>query len=459
MSATRTNTSPLDRIWRIAPILACALMVVCLPVQAGASPAAQESPTGDGTRTLSLQESIDLALANNKTVLIQKQEVESMNGQVAQARSAALPNLSGYTQYLVTKGTMNFGGSEGFTFDLNDKYYEAGVTLQQSIYTAGRVGAAMRAAKAARGYARQNLEAVLKEVTYGVKASFGGVLLAQEMSDLAKQSLELTEAHLKNVEQLYKQGVASEYELIRARVQVAQMVPQSIKADNELDRALIVFRNTLGLSADEKVIPDGKLERNLVETSVEEAFALAKQKRNELAAARLRVDGMKAALDVARADRYPSLSFIGNAYLDTEQPELDEKEWRTKMWSATVNLSLPIFDGLRTKGKIKQTRALYEQARLLSEQTLDGVRLEVEQAVSKLAEARKLVDSQVASVEQAQKGLDIADIRYKNGVGTQLELLDAQVALTTARTNYFTAVYEHFMAVAELERATGLTFE
>ncbi len=296
-------------------------------------------------------------------------------------------------------------------------------------------------------------------MTYGVKASFGGVLLAQQMAGLSKQSLELARAHLKNVEQLYQQGVAPEYELIRARVRVAQMVPQSIRAENELDQALIVFRNTLGLSADEKVVPEGSLERKPVDITVEEAFTRAEEKRNELAAARLRVDGMRAALASAKADRYPSLSFIGNAYLDTEQPELDEKEWRTKMWSATVYLSLPIFDGLRTKGKIKQTRAQYEQARLASEQTVDDVRLEVEQAVSKLAEARKLVDSQVASVEQAQKGLDIADIRYKNGVGTQLEVLDAQVALAIAQASHFLAVYEHFMAVAGLERATGATFE
>jgi outer membrane protein TolC len=292
-----------------------------------------------------------------------------------------------------------------------------------------------------------------------VKASFGGVLLAQEMSGLAKQSLELAEAHLKNVEQLYKQGVASEYELIRARVQVAQLVPASIKADNELDRALIVFRNTLGLSADERVGPEGELERKPVVTSVEEAFAQAKQKRNDIAAAQLRVQGMKAALDVAKADRYPSLSFVGNANMQTDEPRLKSEDWRAKMWSATVDLSFPIFDGLRTKGKIRQTKAEFEQARLLSEQAIDGVRLEVEQAVSKLVEARKLMDSQVASVEQAQKGLDIADIRYKNGVGTQLEVLDAQVSLATARTNHFMSVYEHFMAVAELERATGASFE
>ena len=443
---------------RAAPIIVLALTAVCWPVQSGAA-SAQGSPNDDGTRKLSLQESIDLALANNKTVLIQKQEVESMNGQVTQARSAALPNLSGYTEYLITKGTMNFGGTEGFTFDLDDKYYEAGVTLQQTIYSFGRVGAALKAAKAARGYASEELLTVQRQVTYVVKASFGAVLLAREMSGLAKESLALAEAHLKNVEHLHKQGVVSEYELIRARVQVAQLVPASISADNELDRTLIVFRNALGLSADERVEPDGDLVRRPVEISVEEAFAQARQKRHEIAAAQFRVVGMKAALDVTRAYRYPSLSFIGNAYLDTEEPEFDDQKWRTKVWSAMLNLSIPIFDGLMTRGKITQTRAQYEQARLQSEQITDVVRLDVEQAVSKLTEAKELMDAQVASVEQAQKGLDIANIRYGNGVGTQLEVLDAQVALSTARTNYFTAVYEHFMAIAGLERATGATLE
>jgi len=420
-----------------------------------------DSPQADRTagepRRLTLEESIDIALAYNKHVLLQKQEVERMNAQVVQARATAFPNLTGETHYERTGGTMNFGGSEGITFDLDDKYYGSSLTLLQPLYTAGRTGAALRAARAARGYARENLEATVKDVTYAVKASFGGVLLAKEMAVLAKESLELAEAHRRNVEQLFNQGVASEYELIRAGVQVAQLMPEKIRAENELDRSLIVFKNTIGFPADEKVEPQGELECKSVQLSTDQAFQAAVQNRHEAAAAQFRVQGMKAALDVARADRYPSLSLAGSAQMETDEPTFDSSRWRTKIWAVSLGLSIPVFDGLRTKGKINQTRAELEQARLYSEQILDGIRLEVEQAVSKLKEARQLVESQVAAVGQAQKGFDIANIRYENGVGTQLEVLDAQVALSRARTNYFMSVYQHFMAVAELERAVGTT--
>ncbi len=436
-----------------------------------AAVASDRGGTGSGTmrgtsatqpielRKLSLEESIEIALARNRNVLVQKQEVERMNAQVMQARATAFPFLAGDTRYERSGGTMNFGGSDGITFDIDDAYYGGTLSLIQPVYTAGRTGAALRAAKAARGYARENLQAATRRVVYAVKASFGGVLLAGKMATLARQSLELAEAHLRNVEHLYSQGVASEYELIRARVQVAQLAPEKIRAENEFDRSLIVFRNTLGFSADEKVEPEGELECRSAEVSVEEGFRLARENRHEIAAAQFRVNGMKAALDVARADRYPSLSLEGMATMQAEDPTFDPDEWRAKMWTASVVLSIPVFDGLRTKGKIKQTRAEYEQARLYSEQLLDDVRLEVEQAVSKLTEARELVDSQVAAVEQAEKGLTIANIRYENGVGTQLEVLDAQVALSAARTNYFMSVYQHFMAMAELERATAMTFE
>ncbi|MFH0778428.1 MAG: TolC family protein, partial [Candidatus Eisenbacteria bacterium] len=442
-----------------APTGAVAVSAGVTPGSAAAPARLAATTAGGEPRKLSLKESIEIALASNKALLIQKHEVERMNAQVIQARSAAFPNLSGNTGYVLSRGTYNFGGSEGFSFNIDDEYVQGSLTLMQPIYTAGRTGAALRAARAARGYARENLEGATKEIVYVVRASFGGVLLAKKMAALAQESLELAAAHLGNVEQLYNQGVASEYELIRARVQVSQLMPERIRAESELDRALIVFRNTLGFSADESVEPEGELECKPIGISAPEAFELAKKKRNEITVSQLRVFGMKAALDVAKADRYPSLSFVANASMEAKEPTFDSNEWRSKMWNASVALSLPLFDGLRTKGKIRQTKAEYEQARLLSDQTLDAVRLEVEQAVSRHREARRLVEAQAASVEQARKGFDIASIRYTNGVGTQLEVLDAQVALSRARTNYFMSVYEHFMSVAELERATGASFE
>ncbi|KPJ60909.1 MAG: hypothetical protein AMJ46_04250 [Latescibacteria bacterium DG_63] len=440
------------------------LVVLCLlaPVDSGAT--SHDSPVADSlarstASKLSLEESVQLALANNKQVLIQKQEVEAMEGRVIQARAGALPILSGDTRYLRSRGTMNFGGSEGYTFDIDDSYVEASVSLLQPIYTAGRTGAALRAADAARGYARRNELAAMQDVVYQVKASFGGVLLAREMLDLAEDAVALAEAHLRNVEQLFEEGVASEYELIRARVQVAELTPERIRAKNELQRTLIVFRNTLGLSADEQVEPDGELAYKDVQVSTEEALELAKKNRHEIYAAKLYAKGMKAALDLAKADRFPSLSLAGNATLDTEEATLEPERWRSRMWTLALAVSVPMFDGLNTKGKIRQSKAEYEQALLYEAQMEDLVRLEVEQAVSRITETKELVQSQLVSVEQAQKGLDIANIRYENGIGTQLEVLDSQVALSRAKTNYFVSIFEQFMAVAEIERVTGTSSE
>jgi outer membrane protein TolC len=431
---------------------------------------AGESPESEGrdiedlgggavVKSLTLEESIRLALVNNKEVLIQKQGVEAMDGRVVQARAGALPNLSGSANYIRSGGTMNFGGSEGFTFDIDDSYVETTLSLLQPIYTAGRTGAALRAAAAARGYARRNELAVTQHVVFQVKASFASVLLARRMLDLAEDAVKLGEAHLKNVEQLFDKGLASEYEVIRARVQVAELIPERIRARNELNRSLIVFRNTLGLSADESIEPVGELDCADVEVSVEEAFGLAQENRHEIAGARLYTQGMKAALDLAKAERYPSLSLAGSATMNTEEATLEPERWRSRMWNVALALSVPMFDGLGTKGKIRQSKAEYEQALLSEAQMRDLVRLEVEQAVSRVVETRELVQSQLASVEQAQRGLDIANIRYDNGVGTQLEVLDSQVAFKRAKTNYFLSVFERFMAVAELERATGSKFE
>jgi len=119
-------------------------------------------------------------------------------------------------------------------------------------------------------------------------------------------------------------------------------------------------------------------------------------------------------------------------------------------------LTVPLFDGGRTIGEVRKAKTDYYQAVLTEEQLKDDIRLEVEQAFDQINQAKRALDLQRETIQQAEEGMRIANLRYQTGVGTQLEILSAQTALTDARTNLARAVYQFRLAKSELKKVTGL---
>jgi outer membrane protein TolC len=134
-----------------------------------------------------------------------------------------------------------------------------------------------------------------------------------------------------------------------------------------------------------------------------------------------------------------------------------DKENRAISKSAGLAISIPIFDGLRTRGRVSQARAALRHAEYQLEEARKGVRLEVSKAVKDLASLKKEYESQVATVDLAEEAYRIAETRFRSGLSTQLELTDAETALAFARTNFAQTLYRYNVAVAGLERALGRT--
>ncbi|MBU2624849.1 MAG: TolC family protein, partial [candidate division Zixibacteria bacterium] len=127
----------------------------------------------------------------------------------------------------------------------------------------------------------------------------------------------------------------------------------------------------------------------------------------------------------------------------------------TKSWSASLILSFPIFDGRANSGRVKQVRADYNQSKYVARQMKENVLLSVRSAYGSWEEAVASLQSQEKTIEQAEEGIRIANLRYAGGVGTQLEVLSAQTANTQAKVNYINAVYDYELSVAAFERAAG----
>ncbi len=168
------------------------------------------------------------------------------------------------------------------------------------------------------------------------------------------------------------------------------------------------------------------------------------------------VDITKKAVGVAKGDYFPSLEAVSTYSWSAQSDDLTLSENRATAWTAGLNLSIPLFKGGATRGAVRSSRADYQQAMLASQETRDAVKLEVEEAYDLMIQAKKSLDIQGATIAQAEEGLKIANLRYESGIGTQLEVLSAQTALTQARNALALAKFAFREARAKLKKATTL---
>ena len=162
-------------------------------------------------------------------------------------------------------------------------------------------------------------------------------------------------------------------------------------------------------------------------------------------------------IDIERANHFPTLALFGSY---TWQAQDNSFHFRNYNWANTfnvgLNLSFPLFDGFRTSARVDQANVDLQKLKYTRLKVEEGLRIQIQSAELRMAEAKQRIEGQEKTIAQAEKAVRIAQTRFKSGVGTQLELLDTQVAMTRAQTNYAQAIYDHLLAKAEWQRAAGL---
>jgi len=427
-----------------------------LSAPADANDAERELPCEEpAILELTLEESVDIALKNSYQILIAGEEIEKAYGKISEAKSAAMPNITGNLAYTRMDATpqISFGS---LSLEMGDENIFTGeLGLKQPLYMGGKIISSIRAAEANSVLTEEQSRGVRQLIVFQAKKSYFDVLLAEENCEVAKNYAELAEAHVNDVEKLYDQEVASEYDLLRARVQVANAEAFLVKAENFLHLSKTSFLKVLGLPQDRKVRLTDKLVYEPVEPSFEQALTTALELRTELIQSDIAVGIQKENINIVAADLYPSIFAFGNYGVERPTRKLPtEAEW-DDYWNLGVGASIPVFEGWRTQSKLRQEDSVLRQMWLAQSDVKDTIRLEVRQAILSLEDARRFVESQKENVRQAEEALRLAGVGYKNGVNTQLEVLDAQTALTEARKNYIQALYSHMVAGLMLEKATG----
>lgn len=428
--------------------------IICL---AGMNvPAAETDAAGGAVRTLTLKESIETALDNSPQIKIAEQKLKDAKGQEISAFAGFIPSLSLTGSQLTVKEEQVLPlpfGPGGTTIDMvlmAKNTYSYGYSIQQNLFTAGKVINGYGISRANMRAAREEYRKTRNEVIFETTKGFYSLLLAQEMTSLLEESYKQMEEHVSQVKAYYDNGIISKLDLLRAQVQLLNLKPQVTRARNGVKLAEDYFNMTLGISVQTHFKLEGEFRFEEIRVNQEELIKTALENKPELKMLEERVSMARKAYALAIESNGPNL--IGIYSSKRTNPYNLMEGWGDD-WNIVLSLQWPL--GLGGYGRAKSAKAQYEQAEYGLQLLKDGAVIEVKQLCMTLQQEKENIESQTENIAQAEEALKIAEERYKSGIISNLEYMDTQIAQTQAKTNYFQAIANYAIAKAQLLKATG----
>ena len=403
---------------------------------------------------MTLEESVRTALDNNYSIKQQEAEYDSAVWARHQARRSFGPTVN--WQSTATK----MGG----------KYYEDSLKLTRNygntlsltmpIYTGGQLEGAIKAADLAMNANELGLELSKQQVKAATMSAYYQALQAKNQIKVAQDSVNTLTEHLKNVNAQYTVGTVAKSDVLGTQVQMANAEQNLINANNSYDVAIASLNNVMGLPTDTELNLTDSLDYNVYEIPLEECTAYARSNRPDVLMADYQVAIAEAGVQQAKAGYMPkvsaqaSKSWAGDSPFGSE--ETDQRYQSSNNWTAGVVVSWDIWDNNVTQSKVNQSKAAVAKAEAAAENTRQSGDLEVRTAYLNLKAAEKSINTTQVAVDKAQEDYKIAQVRYAAGVGTNLDVMDAEEKLAQAQTNYYTALYNYNSSKAALDKAMGI---
>ncbi len=429
-----------------AAALLLAVTAAAFPVLLPSAAAENHAPPAEA---YTLDEALRAAVANNPDVRKAAERRSFLEGKYVEERAAALPQIlgTGQAQRSWDESLTILGAPPGST------RYAAQLELTQPLYSSGVVSAGIRAAAVGVATADDQLRIARNGVLRDVHAAFHNVLLGRELNKIAIEDREQKARHLEEARKKFTAGTATDYDVLAAEVAFQNAEPEVVRTENLIRISRERLRFLLGRSAGE-VDAKGDLSATVgAAPDFEKAIGTAVANRPELSDLRHRQGVAQELLVIARAGNRPRLDFRGA--LGRQEIDYGVTDTGGKTWSAGIFASWPLFDGLRTRGRVAQAGSDVRTLRLEEVQLLDAIALEVRDSVSAVREAGEIVNALSGTVGQAERLVALAEKGYEYGVKTRLDVDDAQLNRTRALGNLARAKRDYLVAGATLRHATG----
>lgn len=402
---------------------------------------------------MTLEESVRTALDNNYNIKQQEAEYDSAVWARHQARRSFGPTVN-------WQSTATKMGGKYYDYANLSRSFGNGLTLTMPIYTGGQLEGAIKAADLAMNANELGLELCKQQVKAATMSAYYQALQAKNQIKVAQDSVNTLTEHLKNVNAQYTVGTVAKSDVLGTQVQMANAEQNLINANNSYDVAIASLNNVMGLPTDTELNLTDSLDYNVYEIPLEECTAYARSNRPDVLMADYQVAIAEAGVQQAKAGYMPKVSAQASKSWAGEDPfgsdETDQRYGQNNNWTAGVVLSWDIWDNNVTQSKVNQSKAAVAKAEAAAENTRQSGDLEVRTAYLNLKAAEKSINTTQVAVDKAQEDYKIAQVRYAAGVGTNLDVMDAEEKLAQAQTNYYTALYNYNSSKAALDKAMGI---
>ena len=439
------------------------------------------------TRPLSKVEALNLALANNGTIRQARKDVEAAAGVAVQTRAILFPSLSAGAGYAVRQDSLieanrdrtvspvqvdlpaisalglpgsalSFGGGE--SAKVNNQSWDTDIRIVQSIYEGGRMLSAARSARLIREQAWLSFQSTVSDELLDVANSYDDALRYAKQVEVREQQVKFLTEYRDDTKARFDAGTVPEFDVIRQEVEVANGTAQLVQAQGDYRVGKQKLVELLGYDLPTDITDN--LPLNLTTPLVARpyphklpaALVMALQNRTEIAALEKEERLRDEAIITAKAGAKPSVQAFAGYELTSRVQTRNAGDY-VNGGLAGVQMSWPIFDGFLTKGRVDEAKAKRGEAAEAKAETTRVIQSQVRSAWTDLRTARSVLTAQTENIKKAVRALELATDRYKVGAGTQIDVLNAQTALTEARGSYVDALRNYSVARATLIRATG----
>lgn len=397
---------------------------------------------------IDLKGAVTTAIQNNRDITIAELKLREAEADVSAAAAKKNPSVS----YSWQKNQYSSDSKTALQTGTNHGYSQE-ISVSWPIWTFGKVEGAIDAARYQKNIADLNVYKTEADTKLAAVQAYYQYLEAIKLAEVQAQSVTDYASHLNNVQQQFDAGIVAKLDVLSSNVSLANAKQKSIAADNTRDVAEANLNNIMRVPMNTTLKPlDKNFPQPEFDLTMEQAILMAQKYRWELVEADYGVKAAEASLRSAKAGYLPTVSVGGGySWKEASVTAVDKDDWAVK-----GGISWSLWDGGATQASVKKADAAVKTAQETLLQAREKIELEVRQDYLNVLSYKEQIRAAEASVAQAEEAYKIATVRYSSGVGINLDVLDAELALNTARTNYITALYNYNIGLATLEHAMGV---
>lgn len=410
------------------------------------------APPAPAPTEITLDQAVNMALNNNPSGKIAVFEFEAAKGTLTAARSYRWPTISGTHKDSWTwageKTNATNGRDSGYTSD----QYSNAITASWVLWSGNKVESQVSQAKLGLDSSQWGIAAARQLLKYNATDAYFKFMAARDAVKLAQESVERLDRYLQDVKLQFDVGVVAKVDVLRSEVELAKAKQTLIEAQNAYALTMANLNNIVGLPLTTELSIKGDLSYTIYEQDLATCVDAALRQRPEISqytdAAKIAQEGVT----IAKAGYLPTVSAVyQSGWYDTTFAGGNNYNW-----TAYLTTSWTFMDSGLTAGNVKKAVEGFNKAKEQLIQTVDSVRLDVRSTYLSLKSYEQSIQTSSAAVGLAEEDYKIKVIRYQAGVGTNLDVLDAQVALTTAKNNYLQAMYNYNNYRAKLDKSMGV---